>query len=66
MQHSLAVVPDELLEMCKSNKLISRNTEKNGKASMSTLLNMDQGLNAVDSKVNHDIPLISSQCYTNI
>lgn len=66
MQHSLAVVPDELLEIINHISLYQEILKKNGKASMSTLLNMDQGLNAVDSKVNHDIPLMSSQCYTNI
>lgn len=53
----MTVVPDELLKMCKSNKLTSRSTEKNDRANMSTLLNMTRGLNAVGIKVNQDFSL---------
>lgn len=50
-------MPDELLKMCKSNKLISGSTGKNDSANMSTLLNMALGLNAVDIEVNQDFSL---------
>ena len=57
MQHSLTIVPDELLKMYKSNRLIFRSTEKNDRANMLTLLNMALGLNTVGTKFNQDFPL---------
>lgn len=56
MQRSVTVVLDELLDVYKSNKLITRST-KTMTGKTSTLLNMAQGMNNVNIKVNQDFPL---------
>lgn len=53
----MTIVPDELLKMCKSNKLIASSTEGNDRADKSTLLNMALGVNAVHATVNQDFLL---------
>lgn len=62
MQRSVTVVLDELLDVYKSNKLITRST-KTMIGKTSTLLNMAQGMNNVSIKVNQDFPL---QCLPSI
>lgn len=57
MQHSLTIVPDELLKMYKSNRLIFRSTEKKLQSKHVNIANMALGLNTVGIKFNQDFPL---------